>query len=112
MPCFFFYNLSMKKLLSIACKQLKLLEKVEEPTWETYAQMADLIACIGYMQRSFCTEKGETTEIIADLRENVGEQRAIEIVTDAVSEFCNDLNVISPHLAKCFVNKLKEKINQ
>lgn len=102
----------MKKLLNIAYKQLKLLEKVQEPTWETYAQMADLVTCIDYMQRSFCTEKGETTEIIADLRENIGEQKTIEIITDVVNEFSNDLNVVSPHLAKCFVNKLKEKIKQ
>jgi len=102
----------MKKLLSIAYKQLKLLEKVEEPTWETYSQMADLITCIDYMQRSFCTEKGEVVEIVTDLKENVGEQRALEIVEETINEFSNDLNVISPHLSRCLVNKLKEKINK
>lgn len=102
----------MKKLLSIAHKQLKLLEKVEEPTWETYAQMANLVVCIDYMQRSFCTGKGEATEIVTDLRENIGDERAIEIVTEAVNAFSNDLNVVSPHLGKCFVNKLKEIINR
>lgn len=102
----------MKKLLSVAYKQIELLNKVQEPTAETYMQMASLVTCIDYMQRDYSTQKSELSEMLIDLQQNLGDKKTLEMIVEVITEFNKDLDLISPHLSKCFINKLKEKLQR
>lgn len=102
----------MKKLLSVAYKQIDLLKTVQEPTAETYLQLASLITCVDYLQKDYSTQKSELSEMLSDLQQNVGEKKTLEMVIEVITEFNKDLDLISPHLSKCFINKLKEKLQR
>lgn len=107
---FLFYTLSMNKLLETAYKELKKLEQ-SPVTWETYEKISDLFTAIQCLEKEVkINSSGELPELIADIKENFGNERTIEILSGVLMDFKKDLECVSPHLAVCLVNKIKESI--
>ena len=100
----------MNKLLETAYKELKKLEH-SPVTWETYQKIADLFVCIQCLEKETrINNSGELSELLIDLQGNFGDERTLEIISIALIEFKKDLECVSPHLAKCLINKIKESI--
>lgn len=99
----------MNKLLNIAYKEIQKLEDCQNPTWETYSQIADLSASIAFLERRVNIESNSMSELLDDLRENLGAERTLDILELTLSNFCKDLNCISPQLTSVLIKRIKEQ---
>lgn len=99
----------MNKLLETAYRKLRELE-TETPTWETYEKISTLFISIQALEHSVKIDAGEIGELLSDMRESFGDTRTLDIVSVAICDFKKDIDIVSPHLANCLVNKIKENI--
>lgn len=99
----------MNKLLETAYRKLRELESAT-PTWETYEKISTLFISIQALEKSVKIDASEIGELLSDMRESFGDTRTLDIIAGAICSFKKDIDVVSPHLANCFVNKIKENI--
>lgn len=101
----------MNKLLDIARKELKKIEQSANPTWETYSRLADLYMAIKCLEKETkIYNSSELSELLTDMQDNFGAERMVEILSNVLMDFKKDLECVSPHLAVCLINKIKESI--
>lgn len=100
----------MNKLLDVAYRKLKELKKETAPTWDTYAQIADLSTSIECLERDIRTGSGELSDLIDDIIDGFGAERAVQILREILVEFKQDLDTIAPHLSAVLIKKIKESL--
>ena len=100
----------MKKLLDTAYKKLRELEKETAPTWETYEKISVLYLSIQCLESHVKIDAGELGELLTDMRESFGDTRTLDILASVLCAFKKDIDVVSPHLSTCLVNKIKENL--
>lgn len=100
----------MNKLLDVAYRKLKELKKETSPTWDTYAQIADLSTSIQCLERDVRTGNGELAELIDDIIDGFGAERTVSILRGVLIDFKDDLDKIAPHLSSCLIKKIKESL--
>ena len=100
----------MNKLLDVANKKLKELKKETAPTWDTYAQIADLAISIQCLERDVRTGNGELADLIDDIIDGFGAERTVQILRGILVEFKQDLDKIAPHLSAVLIKKIKESL--
>ena len=100
----------MKTLIETAYLKLKELEKTQ-PSWETYARIADLVASIKYLESKSVIVTSDLSTLISDMRTSLGDAHTLDILSRTLTDFKNDLNCISPHLTVCLVDKIKEHLS-
>ena len=108
MPCFFMYNLSMKKLMEIAKNELDNLKKERNPSWATFEKMAVFATCIDYMQSEFYVPNTSIGEMLQNMRNTLGSTATLDVVIKVLDAFCDDINCVSPHLIECLKERLRE----
>lgn len=99
----------MNKLYATAQKELKKLEQ-SQPTWETYEKIATLYNCLQCFSHTITIDKTELSELLQDMRDNFGDERTLDIISSVLCAFKKDIDIVSPHLAQCLINKIKENI--
>ena len=100
----------MNKLLDTAYKKLRELEKETAPTWETYEKISMLYSSIQCLENHIKIDAGEIGELISDMRDSFGDGRTLDILASVLCAFKNDIDIVSPHLATCLMNKIKESL--
>lgn len=100
----------MNKLLDTAYKKLRELEKETAPTWETYEKISMLYSSIKCLESHVKIEASELGELLTDMRDSFGDERALDILSSVLCAFKNDIDIVSPHLATCLMNKIKESL--
>ena len=60
-PILIYNIIAMKQLLKTAYAELKKLESVKSPTWETFERIAILSACIKYFEGDICSNANTLT---------------------------------------------------
>lgn len=113
MPCFFFYNLTMtsaqKSILNIAHKQLHELERISKPTWQDFEQMSYAISIIKYYEQDMCIDTNDLSEAIETMRTYYGDTKTLDIIERVLLDFKKDIDCVSPHIANCLIEKIKNK---
>lgn len=99
-----------KRLLTIATKELRKLENVQNPTWETFEKIAVLYNASKYFEEISHVDIDNLDEGIEKLREYYGAEKTLDIVSRVLMDFRKDLDMIAPHLGNALENKLKEYI--
>ena len=100
----------MNKLLETAYKKLRELERETAPTWETYEKISMLYSSIQCLESHIKIDAGEIGELLSDMRDNLGDERTLDILSGVLCAFKNDIDIVSPHLATCLMNKIKESL--
>lgn len=101
-----------KRLLNIANKELRKLESVQNPTWETFEKMAMLYGATKYLEEIIDVEIKGFDDGIEKLREYYGAEKTLDIVSRVITDFKKDLDMIAPHLSRVLENKLKEYVKE
>lgn len=99
----------MNKLLDTAYKELRKLEK-STPTWETYERIGMLYTSIQCLEKHIKIDGSELSELLSDMRDSFGDERTLDIISGVLCAFKKDIDIVSPHLAQCLINKIKENI--
>lgn len=99
-----------KRLLNIANKELRKLESVQNPTWDTFEKISMLYGATKYLESIMEIEINNLDDGIEKLREYYGADKALDIVSRVLTDFKNDLNMIAPHLCFVLENKIKEYV--
>ena len=97
------------RLLDTAYKELRKLEQ-STPTWETYERIGMLYTSIQCLEKQVRINSGELSELLQDMRDNFGDERTLDIISGVLCAFKKDIDIVSPHLAQCLINKIKENI--
>lgn len=98
---------SENELLLTAYDELEKL-KNEKPSWDVYSKMSDLITTIQYLKGAFSvSEQDDISIIIDELVEAIGERATIEKIKNILFELKQDMECVSPYLARCLEKKLK-----
>lgn len=102
------YNIDeMKQLLKTAYAELKKLESVKSPTWETFERIAILSACIKYFEGDICSNANTLSEAVDELRDSYGDTKALDILTRVLADFKSDIDCVSPFLSNILIDKIK-----
>lgn len=96
--------------MTIATKELRKLENVQNPTWETFEKIAVLYNASKYFEEISHVDIDNLDEGIEKLREYYGAEKTLDIVSRVLMDFRKDLDMIAPHLGNALENKLKEYI--
>lgn len=95
--------------MDTAYKELHKLEQ-STPTWETYERIGMLYSSIQCLEKHILIDKSELSELLQDMRDNFGDERTLDIISGVLCAFKKDIDVVSPHLAQCLINKIKENL--
>lgn len=99
----------MNKLLDTAHKELKKLIQ-STPTWENYNKIATLYVSIKCIEEKICITTGGIGTLLEDMRDSFGDERTLDVISSVLADFKKDIDVVSPHLSVCLINKIKERI--
>ena len=101
----------MKKIFEIAYNELKKLEDIQNPSWETYEHFASLITVIRHFEEEHINiQETELSKLIEEIKDNYGCVKTLEILTASIVEFQKDIDCVSPHLTQCLIKRLKENL--
>ena len=94
-PILIYNIIAMKQLLKTAYAELKKLESVKSPTWETFERIAILSACIKYFEGDICSNANTLSEAVDELRDSYGDTKALDILTRVLADFKSDIDCVS-----------------
>ncbi|HAX84538.1 MAG TPA: hypothetical protein DCY15_08940 [Ruminococcaceae bacterium] len=106
-PILIYNIIAMKQLLKTAYAELKKLESVKSPTWETFERIAILSACIKYFEGDICSNANTLSEAVDELRDSYGDTKALDILTRVLADFKSDIDCVNPFLSNVLINKIK-----